>query len=120
VPSKHHHKLHYLELTAPDLEAVKKFYSKVFGWEFVDYGPDYTSFTRESAGLDGGFERGDGEQRAALPILLTDDLEASLEAVKAAGATIVVEPFSFPGGRRFQFLDPAGNELSVWTTTEED
>ena len=116
-PQRH---LHYVEFTAPDLAEVKRFYGEVFGWEFTDWGPTYCSFSKESAGLDGGFEQGEGGQRGALLILRTDDLEQSYAAVKQGGGKIVVEPFGFPGGRRFQFLDPAGNELAVWIEVEEE
>ena len=110
---EHHHHVDYVELTAPDLDAVEAFYTEAFGWSFVDYGPDYTSFTRASAGLDGGFARGAGGQRGVLLVLTSTNLDDSLSRVEAAGGEIVVAPFTFPGGRRFQFLDPAGNELSV-------
>lgn len=118
MPNRHHH-LHYVELTAPDLSAIKAFYGEVFGWEFVDYGPTYTGFTPESAGLDGGFEQGKGNARGALVIVLSEDLEASQEAVVAAGGTISTPAFDFPGGRRFHFLDVAGNELAVWRMAED-
>lgn len=112
------HHVNYVEFTAPDLGAVKAFYAEAFGWAFTDWGPTYCGFSRASAGLDGGFEQGAGGQRGALVILRADDLEATLARVRAAGGEVVVEPFGFPGGRRFQFLDPAGNELAVWTPVE--
>ena len=107
-------KLDYLELPATGgrLDSVKAFYSTVFSWSFTDYGPTYSAFDE---GLDGGFQADAGEAPAKpLPILYSEDLETTLEAVRNAGGQIVRPIFSFPGGRRFHFLDPAGNELAVW------
>ena len=50
-----------------------------------------------------------------LVILFSHELEASQRAVVDAGGEITKEIVSFPGGRRFQFVDPAGNELAVWS-----
>jgi predicted enzyme related to lactoylglutathione lyase len=105
--------INYVEFSAPDLEQVKTFYSAVFSWEFTDYGPDYVAFA--NSGLDGGFERSDeAVVNGALVILYHRDLEAVVERIKQAGGSISKELFPFPGGRRFHFLDPAGNELGVW------
>ena len=107
--------INYLEFKAADLDAVKEFYGTCFGWKFVDYGPDYVAFTRES-GLDGGFERSEEPvTNGALVILYHEKLEEILEVVKEAGGAISKAIFSFPGGRRFHFIDPAGNELAIWT-----
>jgi predicted enzyme related to lactoylglutathione lyase len=104
----------YIELKAKDLEEIKAFYSGVFGWLFTDYGPDYVSFSE--CGLNGGFEKSDEEiVNGALIILYHSDLETIQAEVAAAGGTIVKEIFSFPGGRRFHFTDPAGNELAIWS-----
>lgn len=108
-------KLDYIEMPATNgkLDNVKAFYSAAFSWSFTDYGPTYSTF-RE--GLDGGF---DADASAAstkpLPVLYSDNLEETLDAVTSAGGTIVKPIFSFPGGRRFHFVDPAGNELAVWS-----
>lgn len=114
-----HHKINYVELKATDLSAMKSFYGSVFGWTFQDWGPDYVSF--EGAGIDGGFERVDSQPSGtgALVIIFSEDLDKSYEAIQAAGAEIATPPFDFPGGSRFHFRDPAGNELAVWTTREE-
>ena len=106
-------KLDYLELPGGKfLVKVKHFYSSAFGWTFTDYGPQYSAF---GEGLDGGFNAtGEGAVTRPLPVLFSDDLEKSLSAVIAAGGRIVRPIFSFPGGRRFHFADPAGNELAVW------
>lgn len=108
-------KLDYLELpaTSGKLDSTKNFYAGVFGWRFTDYGPTYSAFQE---GLDGGFQADAAEvSEKPLPVLFTEDIEATLDAVEAAGGNIVRGIFSFPGGRRFHFVDPAGNELAVWT-----
>ena len=106
--------LDYLELPAPDIEASKRFYCSVFGWTFTDYGPDYVEFT--SGDRKGGFnaERRVVEGGGALVVLWANDLEAMEAKVHAAGAEIT-EHHAFPGGRRFHFRDPNGNELAVWS-----
>ncbi len=108
-------RIDYIEFPAKDMSTVKAFYTTVFGWEFVDYGPEYASFTLESAGLGGGFYQSDGPA-AGLPLVVihVDDLEAAQAAVTASGGAITKPTFSFPGGKRFHFTDPSGNELSVW------
>lgn len=106
--------INYVELKAPNLEAVKTFYEQAFGWTFTDYGPTYTAFS--NSGVEGGFEKTDQEiVNGALIVLHHENLELIQEQVEKAGGKISVPIFSFPGGRRFQFLDPAGNELAVWT-----
>lgn len=115
-----HAKINYVELPAQDLEATKRFFTAAFGWSFQDYGPDYASFL--DAGLDGGFYSADraGTVAAgsALVVLYSADLEATLARVKEAGGAIVKDIFSFPGGRRFHFTEPSGNELAVWSDAE--
>lgn len=105
-------KLNYVEFTSPELEDTQGFFAEVFGWSFVDYGPDYKDI--QNAGTGGGIERGD--TRAPLAVVETDDLEAMFERVKSAGVKITKEIFEFPGGRRFQFIEPGGTEMAVWTT----
>ncbi len=106
-------KLDYLEIPAAkgSLDATKSFYARAFGWTFTDYGPTYSAF---SEGLDGGFDA-DTDAVKPLPVLYAAKLEEALEAVTDAGGTLVKPIFSFPGGRRFHFSDPAGNELAVWS-----
>lgn len=107
-------KLDYLEMpaTGGTLDRLKAFYSTAFSWSFTDYGPTYSAF---SEGLDGGFQADSGEAPAKpLPVLYSQNLEDTLGAVENAGGTIVRPIFSFPGGRQFHFVDPAGNELAVW------
>ncbi len=109
-----HHSINYIEFPAEDLEAVKDFYTKAFGWKFTDYGPEYIAFN--DGVLDGGFTKGTVSGEAGpLVILYSNDLEKSLAAVEACGGTIVKPIFDFPGGRRFHFADPAGNQLAIWS-----
>jgi len=110
-------KIDYVEFPAADFDAIQSFYERAFGWEFTDYGPEYRAFT--DGKLDGGFRRGDQvamtANGSALVILYASDLEATRDKVVASGGNIVQDIFSFPGGRRFQFTDPHGNELAVWS-----
>ena len=109
--------INYIEYPAVDLVATKAFFSACFGWCFTDYGPDYTAFS--DAGLEGGFYQSDltstSSSGAALLVLVSEDLESSLAKVVANGGRIGKDIFSFPGGRRFQFFEPSGNELAVWS-----
>jgi len=110
-------KIDYVEFPANDFDKVEAFYSKAFNWHFSDYGPEYRAFHDEK--LDGGFYKSDLKSTsgagAALVIIYAFDLEATYRKVVEHGGSICAEIFSFPGGRRFQFLDPHGNELGVWT-----
>ena len=112
-----HEKINYVEFPAKDMEATKAFFTRVFGWAFTDYGPDYTAFT--NAGLEGGFSKSDLESSttrgAALIIFYSEDLEDTQVKIEQAGGTIIKPIFSFPGGRRFHFGDPNGNEFAVWS-----
>lgn len=106
--------INYVELKARDLEEIKDFYTKAFDWKFIDYGPDYVAFS--DSGLEGGFERS-GEEivNGTLIVLYHEDLESSKADILAANGTITKDIFSFPGGQRFHFQDPSGNELAVWS-----
>ncbi len=109
-------KINYIEFPATDISAMKDFYAEVFGWEYTDYGPTYSSFAKAQAGLDGGFTTDAQVQPVgALVVFYAADLEAVHSAVKNAGGEIVQEIFTFPGGRRFHFKDPSGNELAIWS-----
>ncbi|HUH63759.1 MAG TPA: VOC family protein [Terracidiphilus sp.] len=113
-----HHKINYIEFSTTDIERAKRFYSMVFGWSFTDYGPEYSSFSAMSAGIDGGFRKVDAVdpgQSAPLIVLYSADLNSTEKAIKAAGGSIVVPPFDFPGGRRFHFSDGVGNVLAAWS-----
>ena len=112
-----HEKINYIELPACDLQATKQFFSAVFGWEFEDYGPEYTAFSDQ--GLDGGFFKSDmkslSSQGAALVIFYSQNLEETQRKIEATGGEIIKPIFSFPGGRRFHFIEPSGNEFAVWS-----
>jgi predicted enzyme related to lactoylglutathione lyase len=102
----------YIELPASDIAAAKAFYTQAFGWELTGFGPTYACTM--TGDVDIGLQGNPAEAtRAPLPVIAVNDLEAALAAVTAAGARIVRPIFTFPGGRRFQFLDPHGNELAV-------
>jgi len=104
----------YIEFKAKDLEITKNFYSTLFGWTFIDYGPTYCSFSE--SGIAGGFEKTeDAITNGALIVLYHEDLETLIPAVIRAGGKLAKDIFPFPGGRRFHFKDPSGNELAVWS-----
>ena len=109
-------KIDYIEFPGSDLAATKAFYGAAFGWAFQDYGPDYAAF--EGQGADGGFQADTGAApRKPLVILYARDLDAMQAKVRGAGGAITTPTFAFPGGRRFHFTDPSGNELAVWSET---
>lgn len=110
-----HHGIDYIELTVTDLAAAKRFYGAAFGWTFTDYGPAYVGFSYRPGGEGGGF-RLDAQVVTGGPlvVLFSSNLEASRDAVRTAGGTLTKDVFAFPGGRRFEFTDPAGNALAVW------
>lgn len=111
-----HHHFNYIELPSLDNGAMKAFYGAAFGWSFQDWGESYVAV--HGAGVEGGFDM-DTQRKpskdGALVILYSDDLEGSEAQIVKAGGAISVPIFSFPGGRRFHFTDPSGNELAVWT-----
>lgn len=103
--SEHDKRIDYVEFASPDIASTKKFYSAVFGWDFVDYGPDYTSFN--DGRLSGGFSNEAHEEgRPILIVLYAKDLDLVRKQVIEEGGTITKDTFSFPGGRRFHFTDP--------------
>lgn len=113
-----HHGIDYIELTATDLDAAKRFYTAAFGWTFRDYGPDYAGFVDHGRGEReaGGIVRADRvEVGGPLVVLFSSDLEASERAVREAGGAITKAIFDFPGGRRFELEDPSGHRLAVWS-----
>ena len=119
--SQIHHTIDYIELGVSDLAAAKSFYGQAFGWEFNDYGPNYSGIRDpagdgEVGGLNPAGPTGPG---GSLVLLYSDDLDATVAAVEAAGGTITEAPYDFPGGRRFLFADPSGNVLGVWASAGE-
>ncbi len=106
--------INYVEFKARNLEEIKEFYTKAFDWNFTEYGPDYLAFSE--SGLEGGFEKSGYEIiNGALVILYHENLEAAKDRIIESKGKISKDIFSFPGGRRFHFIDPAGNELGVWS-----
>lgn len=114
MTSKH---INYIEFAAKDLDATKRFFEDVFEWEFQDYGPDYIAFN--NAGVEGGFFRSElastTEKGGVLVVLFSESLEEAVANVQDNGGTVTKAIFEFPGGRRFHFKEPSGNELAVWT-----
>jgi predicted enzyme related to lactoylglutathione lyase len=111
---EHNYQIDYVEFPAVDIAATKHFYNQVFGWNFTDYGPQYTSF--HDGRLAGGFTMSAKPVKGgALVVLYAKALEETRQKVLSAGGKIVIETFEFPGGRRFHFADPNGNELAVWS-----
>lgn len=115
--SLQHHAINYIEFSVPDLAEAKRFYAEAFGWTFNDYGPEYAGIKKAGGGEVGGMRADSAATTGGSPlvILYSRDIPASIESVQRAGGKIVKEPFSFPGGRRFHFRDPGGNELAVWS-----
>ena len=106
--------INYVEFKAHDLEQIKIFYAAAFGWKFTDYGPNYTAFSE--SGLEGGFEKTEAPiVNGTLVVLYHKNLEQIKEHIIQSGGKVSIDIFSFPGGRRFQFSDPSGNELAVWS-----
>lgn len=112
-----HEKINYVEFPAKNIQSTKDFFAEVFGWSFQDFGPDYTAFSNQ--GLDGGFYKAElhsaTSNGAALLIFYSADLEATQDKIENANGVIVKPIFLFPGGRRFHFTEPSGNEFAVWS-----
>jgi len=112
-----HEKINYIEIPASSIEATKAFFTTVFGWSFTDYGPEYTAFSDQ--GIDGGFFKSDltvsTNNGSALIVFYSNNLEQTQSKIEKAGGSIIKPIFSFPGGRRFHFSDPNGNEYAVWS-----
>jgi len=116
-PDQKDQKIDYVELPAERFDSIEAFYTSTFGWSFTDYGPEYRAFS--DGKLDGGFFKSKLQSSTAngavLIVLFASDLAATKDKIVANGGSICREIFSFPGGRRFHFLDPHGNELAVWS-----
>lgn len=111
-----HHQIDYIEFEVTDMQLAQRFFEAAFGWKFNAYGPGYAGIQKQGGGEVGGLRLTDSiVTGGALVILYSADLDGSLDAVRAAGGDVVREPFDFPGGRRFHFRDPSGNELAVWS-----
>jgi len=110
-------KIDYVEMPAADMQATREFFNGLFGWQFTEYGPDYMDFT--DGRIAGGFRRStvsmDAEAGSALVVFYAKDLESLEARIRELGGVISTATFSFPGGRRFHFRDPNGNEFAVWS-----
>lgn len=117
-----HEKLDYVEFPATDISATKTFFSDAFHWQFTDYGTDYAAF--DFQGLEGGFYRSDtvtkASSGAALLVFYSDNLEATQMKVEHCGGKISKPTFTFPGGKRFHFIEPSGNEFAVWSKLSDE
>jgi len=112
-----HEKINYIEFPSKNMKETKAFFTQVFGWEFQDFGPEYTAFSNQ--GIDGGFFESDLSSSthtgAALIVFYSKDIERTKEKIEEAGGIILKPIFTFPGGRRFHFSEPGGNEFAVWS-----
>lgn len=111
-------RIDYVEIPVTDLQKAREFLTAMFGWSFQEWGDDYMSF--KDGRLDGGLCRSEEPAKGILLVFYSTDLERDLERVRELGGTITKDIFSFPGGRRFQFLDPAGTEFAIWSETEDN
>jgi predicted enzyme related to lactoylglutathione lyase len=109
--------INYIEIPSLDIKITKRFFKEVFQWSFKDYGPEYTSFS--NAGIYGGFFKAElkvnVDNGSPLIVIYSEDLEKIEEDIVEAGGSIIKPVFTFPGGRRFHFADPNGNEYAVWS-----
>jgi len=107
--------INYIELKSTDLKTTKQFYNQVFNWTFTDYGENYIAFS--NSGIEGGFEKTEEQiiNGSSLVVLYHKNLEKIKSDIEKLGCQITINIFSFPGGRRFHFLDPSGNELAIWS-----
>jgi uncharacterized protein len=116
------HRVDYVEFACRDVAAAKKFFAAAFGWQFTDYGPDYTSFS--DGRITGGFFTSREASLKVNPMIVIaageTDLETMEKRVVAAGGKVLGPALEFPGGRRFQFTDPSGLELAVWSERRAD
>ncbi len=115
--AEHDRRIDYIEFSVSSVPDAKRFYHDAFGWSFEDYGPDYASFS--DGRLSGGFQTAPVRTGGPLVVIYATDLEGMERRVRKANGKIVKPIFSFPGGRRFHFADPIGNELAVWSDKEK-
>lgn len=113
-------RIDYIEIPVTDLKRTREFFSAMFDWSFQEWGDEYMSFN--DGRIDGGFRKSEehAPSTGVLLVFYSDNLERDVDRVQALGATISQEIFSFPGGRRFHFIDPVGTEYAIWSTIPED
>jgi predicted enzyme related to lactoylglutathione lyase len=110
------YQIDYLEFPSESGVRTRDFFGTAFGWRFTNYGPTYDAI--DDAGIDAGIDGGESRTAAPLAVIRTNDIDAAERAVLAAGGIVTREQFDFPGGRRFHFREPGGNELAVWISRE--
>jgi len=110
-------RLDYVELPATGIAATRAFYERAFGWTMTEFAPTYAATTTGDTDIGLDADQAD-RPKAPLPVIQVSDLEAALAAVESAGGTIVKPIYAFPGGRRFHFRDPSGNELAAWEAAD--
>lgn len=112
-----HEMINYIELPSSNLAKTKAFFTNTFGWQFEDFGAEYIAFN--NAGIDGGFYQSDKHSStnngSVLVVLYSENLESTLAKIQQSGGEIIKPVFAFPGGKRFHFTDPCGNEFAVWS-----
>ena len=113
-PTSSHHTIDYIEFSVTDIAEAKRFYTAAFDWEFNDYGPTYAAIQGDGREVGGVAQVEQVTRGGPLVVLYSTDLDATLARVQEAGGDVIRAPYGFPGGRRFHFLDPSGNELAVW------
>ena len=113
-PTSSHHTIDYIEFSVTDIAEAKRFYTAAFDWKFNDYGPTYAGIQGDGREVGGVAQVEQVTRGGPLVVLYSTDLDATLARVQEAGGDVLKAPYEFPGGRRFHFLDPSGNELAVW------
>src|SRR3954468_1008831 len=114
-----HHSIDYVEIYVDDVAAAKTFYREAFGWRFNDYGETYSGIQApDGDGELGGLTVGETRGASPLVLVISEDLDTSLDAVRTAGGEVVEGPYPYPGGRRFHFRDPSGNVLGVFEPSD--
>ena len=112
-----HEIINYIEFPSKDIEVTRAFFTSVFDWSFVDYGSEYIAFSDKR--INGGFYKSgltaSSENGGALVVFYSNNLEETQSKIEKAGGSVLKPIFSFPGGRRFHFCDPNGNEYAVWS-----
>ena len=119
MSNRDENKIDYVEIPVTDPAAARAFFDALFGWSFEDWGPDYVSFN--DGRLDGGFRRSESPppDGGVLVVFYSEDLERDRDRAVELGASISQDIFEFPGGRRFHFVDPLGNEYAIWGEPED-
>lgn len=118
----------YTDLATSDLDAAKRFYTALFGWETEDapmpYGGVYTSFSKNGKNVAGCYAMNQEMADMGVPphwetYVTVTDADATAEAVTTAGGSLITQPFDvMTAGRMAVAKDPAGATFSVWQPNE--